>query len=118
MKAAPHYFQAGLSTEILWLLSGYFKKVTYFNIIIILFLFFSRNQSYDIYHDSNLKEISQVLPVLSRFLSRLQQLLQEWPEHPTLVQVNQSFVENSNLKITEFMFIGSFRLKSYNITLE
>lgn len=46
-----------------------------------------RSEEYDIYHDSNLKEILQVLPILTSFKDRLQQLLEEWPEHPTLVQV-------------------------------
>ena len=47
-----------------------------------------RSEEYDIYHDSNLREIIQVLPILRSFKSRLQQLLEDWPEHPTLVQVS------------------------------
>lgn len=44
-------------------------------------------QHYDIYHDSNVAEVVQCRPVLSRLTIRVQELLAEWPDHPTLRQV-------------------------------
>lgn len=68
------------------------KYLTVIFSIIVLFCF--RRQHYDVYHDCNPKEISRALPVLSCCLSRLQEILQEWPEHPTLVQVNLFHVDH------------------------
>ncbi|XP_029647301.1 midasin-like [Octopus sinensis] len=42
---------------------------------------------YDVYQDANISEIVQAEPVLRRLLQRLSQLLEEWPDHPTLRQL-------------------------------
>ncbi|XP_038059884.1 midasin-like [Patiria miniata] len=46
-----------------------------------------RPQPYDIYHDGNIKEAVQCRPLLERFSSRILELLEQWPEHPTLKQL-------------------------------
>ncbi|GAB1601935.1 midasin-like [Argonauta hians] len=47
----------------------------------------SPDRFYDVYQDANISEIVQAEPVLRRFLRRLGQLLEEWPDHPTLKQL-------------------------------
>ena len=42
---------------------------------------------YDIYHDPNVPEVIQCLPILDNLMFRVGQLLDEWPDHPTLKQV-------------------------------
>ena len=42
---------------------------------------------YDVYRDANITEIIQCEPVIRRLLQRLQQLQEEWPDHPTLKQL-------------------------------
>ncbi|ESP03976.1 hypothetical protein LOTGIDRAFT_230254 [Lottia gigantea] len=42
---------------------------------------------YDIYYDSNVNEVSQCKVILDRFLVRLDELLIEYPQHPTLSQI-------------------------------
>lgn len=42
---------------------------------------------YDVYRDANITEIIQCEPVIRRLLQRLHQLQGEWPEHPTLKQL-------------------------------
>lgn len=59
-------------------------------------LHFYRGEEYDIYHDSNLKETAKVVPILLRFKTRLEQLLVEWPEHPTLAQVKKRLEIEAN----------------------
>ncbi|XP_046863857.1 midasin-like [Xenia sp. Carnegie-2017] len=59
-------------------------------------LFEKRGEEYDIYHDSNLKETVKVVPILLRFKTRLEQLLVEWPEHPTLAQVKKRLEIEAN----------------------
>jgi hypothetical protein len=43
---------------------------------------------YDIYHDSSISEVMPCLPVLNRMMVKLNELLESWPDHPTLKQVN------------------------------
>lgn len=43
-----------------------------------------RTRAYDFYKDCNVEEVKQCLPLCEHILSRVGQLLQEWPEHPTL----------------------------------
>ena len=47
----------------------------------------SEGTSFNIYHDSNIEEVVRVKPVLQDFMARIQELLAEWPRHPTLLQV-------------------------------
>ncbi|KAK3603576.1 hypothetical protein CHS0354_028005 [Potamilus streckersoni] len=42
---------------------------------------------YDIYHDPNVSEVIQCQPVLDHFVLRVNQLLSQWPDHPTLKQL-------------------------------
>lgn len=43
-----------------------------------------RTRMYDFYKDCNIEEVKQCLPLCEYISSRVDQLLQEWPEHPTL----------------------------------
>lgn len=42
---------------------------------------------YDFYQDPNKEEVMKCLTVLKELKERLQTLLNEWPDHPTLLQV-------------------------------
>ncbi|XP_064629159.1 midasin-like [Lineus longissimus] len=42
---------------------------------------------YDIYHDANTSEVMPCLMVLDRMLAKLNELLESWPDHPTLKQL-------------------------------
>lgn len=48
--------------------------------------------SYDFYKDCNVEEVKQCLPVCESILNRVDQLLQEWPAHPTLRSI-RSIIE-------------------------
>ncbi|XP_020296660.1 midasin-like [Pseudomyrmex gracilis] len=39
---------------------------------------------YDFYKDSNVEEAKQCLPLCENILNRINQLLEQWPDHPTL----------------------------------
>ncbi|KAL6259531.1 hypothetical protein P5V15_009448 [Pogonomyrmex californicus] len=43
-----------------------------------------RMKTYDFYKDSNIEEVKQCLPLCESILNRVDQLMEEWPEHPTL----------------------------------
>ncbi|XP_069109146.1 midasin-like [Argopecten irradians] len=45
------------------------------------------NPTFDIYHDPYVAEVVQCRPVLDRLTARVQELLSEWPDHPTLKQL-------------------------------
>ena len=49
--------------------------------------FFTIGSQYDIYHDPNLREVQLVQAPLHALSTRLSELLQEWPEHPVLIQI-------------------------------
>lgn len=52
---------------------------------------------YDFYQHPNIQQVRQCQPVLDNFAKEISGLLQEWPEHPVLVQVKepqQIFGEN------------------------
>ena len=49
----------------------------------------SEGTPFNIYHDSNIKEVVKVKPVLEDFSARVHELLAEWPRHPNLLQVNR-----------------------------
>lgn len=44
---------------------------------------------YDFYQQSNMSEARLCLPVLEQLDAAVRQRLEEWPEHPALVQVSQ-----------------------------
>ncbi|XP_061171072.1 midasin-like [Saccostrea echinata] len=46
-------------------------------------------QGYDVYHDPNLSEVINCVPILQRLMVRVRELQEEWPDHPTLIQVIQ-----------------------------
>ena len=46
------------------------------------------SKPYNIYHDPNIQEAIRCKPVLDEFQTRIQELLAEWPDHPTLKQVH------------------------------
>ncbi|XP_072178223.1 midasin-like [Diadema setosum] len=58
---------------------------------------------YNIYHDPNIPEVVQCKSVLDEFTVRIDELLAEWPDHPTLKQLSmliqriKSFSVNSPL---------------------
>lgn len=41
-------------------------------------------RAYDFYKDSNVEEAKQCLPLCENILNRIDQLLEQWPDHPTL----------------------------------
>lgn len=43
---------------------------------------------YDFYHQPNMSEARLCLPVLEQLSEAVKQRLEEWPEHPALVQVS------------------------------
>ncbi|GFO05689.1 midasin, partial [Plakobranchus ocellatus] len=51
--------------------------------------FTSTNSSYNIYYDENVSEVLRCRRVLGSLLARVAQLQQEWPDHPTLLLLNQ-----------------------------
>ena len=46
-------------------------------------------KSYDVYHDVNISETILCRPILDKFMERVQELLSDWPDHPTLKQVHR-----------------------------
>uniref|UniRef100_A0A8B9G7C9 Midasin n=1 Tax=Amazona collaria TaxID=241587 RepID=A0A8B9G7C9_9PSIT len=55
---------------------------------------------YDFYQHPNIQQVRQCQPVLDSFAKEVNRLLQEWPEHPVLVQVErpqQVFWERWNI---------------------
>lgn len=42
---------------------------------------------YDFYHHPNIQQVQQCQHVLENFTKEVKALLQEWPDHPALVQV-------------------------------
>lgn len=43
---------------------------------------------YDFYKDSNVQETKQCLPILEHIVDKVQSLLNEWPEHPSLKSID------------------------------
>lgn len=68
------------------------------NLLVALRLQANREKStesskvYDFYKDCNVEEVKQCLPVCENILNRVDQLLQEWPSHPTLESI-RSIIE-------------------------
>lgn len=46
-----------------------------------------QTKAYDFYKQSNIKEAKQCLPLCERILNRVNQLLEEWSEHPALKSI-------------------------------
>ncbi|CAL1534634.1 unnamed protein product [Lymnaea stagnalis] len=46
-------------------------------------------KSYNIYYDANVPEVIKCKPVLDSLKKRVEELQQEWPDHPTLKLLNQ-----------------------------
>ncbi|KAJ8669610.1 hypothetical protein QAD02_000869 [Eretmocerus hayati] len=46
------------------------------------------NKPYDYYRHSNVEEVRQCSPLLETITVKLNEILQEWPEHPTLLSIN------------------------------
>ena len=46
-------------------------------------------QAFDIYHECNVAEVQKLTPLLAEFSSRVTELLNEFPEHPALIQVRK-----------------------------
>ena len=44
-------------------------------------------KGYDVYRDPNFSEVIKCIPVLQGLMGRVQELREEWPDHPTLSQV-------------------------------
>ncbi|XP_060072903.1 midasin-like [Ylistrum balloti] len=56
--------------------------------------------TFDIYHDPNVSEVVQCRPVLQRLTTRVQELLSEWPDHPTLRQLTKITDRILNFPVT------------------
>lgn len=55
---------------------------------------------YDFYQHPNIQQVRLCQPVLDNFAKEVNRLLQEWPEHPVLLQVRitqQKFRKNKNI---------------------
>ncbi|XP_066468783.1 midasin [Tiliqua scincoides] len=50
-------------------------------------LFLQHEGPYDFYHHPNIQQVRQCQPVLEDLTKEVKALLQEWPEHPALVQL-------------------------------
>lgn len=50
-------------------------------------VFESEDKGYDFYKDSNVEEVKKCVPILDQVLKRIKQLLEQWPEHPTLQSI-------------------------------
>uniref|UniRef100_A0A8C2SW72 Midasin n=1 Tax=Coturnix japonica TaxID=93934 RepID=A0A8C2SW72_COTJA len=50
-------------------------------------LMLQQNGPYDFYQHPNIKQVRQCQPVLEDFVKEINRLLQEWPEHPVLLQL-------------------------------
>ncbi|KAG5308278.1 MDN1 protein, partial [Acromyrmex insinuator] len=46
-----------------------------------------RMRAYDFYKDCNIEEVKQCLPLCENILNHVDNLLKEWPEHPTLKSI-------------------------------
>lgn len=49
--------------------------------------FFRHVSIYDFYHDMNINEVHRLTPVMKGLKKRVNELLLEWPEHPSLSKV-------------------------------
>ena len=68
------------------------------DVIFVCYLHFLSSQSQalrppapkcvNVYVDPNVEEVIQCRPVLQQVVARVTELLQEWPDHPTLNQVS------------------------------
>ncbi|KAI8927583.1 hypothetical protein BC831DRAFT_533163 [Entophlyctis helioformis] len=47
----------------------------------------SNSDTYDFYNDANVQEAQHIQPLLARFEARINELLQQWPDHDVLVQL-------------------------------
>ncbi|KAL2731877.1 LOW QUALITY PROTEIN: midasin-like, partial [Vespula squamosa] len=52
----------------------------------------AHKKSYDFYKDSNIQEVKQCLPLLECILTRINEFLKQWSEHPTLKSI-KSIIE-------------------------
>lgn len=55
-------------------------------------LAFASEGPYDFYQQPNMSVARLCLPVLEQLRAAVKQRLEDWPEHPALVQVSQSFL--------------------------
>lgn len=53
---------------------------------------------YDFYQQSNMSEARLCLPVLEQLSVAVQQRLEDWPEHPALLQVSQKEEDDAGWK--------------------
>lgn len=44
-------------------------------------------KSYDYYKDSNVEEVKRCVPLLDAILKKVSELMEEWPDHPTLISI-------------------------------
>ncbi|XP_055890090.1 midasin-like isoform X2 [Biomphalaria glabrata] len=58
-------------------------------------------KTYNIYSDSNVCEVIKCKPVLENLRKRVAELLAEWPEHPTLLLLNQLMDRILTFSVTE-----------------
>ncbi|XP_011501205.1 PREDICTED: midasin-like [Ceratosolen solmsi marchali] len=47
----------------------------------------SNDKHYDYYKDSNIEEVKQCVPLLKSISGKILELLEQWPEHPTLISL-------------------------------
>ncbi len=50
-------------------------------------------REFNIYKDSAVPEVKRAFPVVNAIITRVKELLAEWPDHPGLIQVRREFME-------------------------
>ncbi|KAH9525003.1 AAA ATPase midasin [Bulinus truncatus] len=58
-------------------------------------------KNYNIYYDSNVPEVIKCKPVLESLRKRVQELQVEWPDHPTLLLLNQIIDRIMSFSVSE-----------------
>ncbi|MEQ2219158.1 hypothetical protein XENOCAPTIV_013383 [Xenoophorus captivus] len=65
---------------------------------------------YDFYQQPNVSEARLCLPVLEHLTEAVRKRLEEWPEHPALVQVSTSYRDISHGEMTHDIFFVSLQM--------
>jgi len=63
----------------------------------------SLSAPYDIYHDANVEEAVKCRPLLEKLVVRVRELLNDWPEYPTLVQLETIIMRIMNFPVTSIL---------------
>lgn len=62
-------------------------------------------KQYDFYHHSNVSEVKECIPILKTVTAKVGELLTEWPDHPTLNQVQSDIIIKEGIKYSIVLYI-------------